>query len=483
MKLLFLIKTGVENGCDLFLDYTLFKFFISTFPDDRELLRLVSIIEMGFPYMRFYFQHILPIIRVDSMKFSQRFLIYEINSLNKLTETDLSSSSSKEMSVIRTNSAKYIETVMNTWLLDKITISALDNVMLAVNRGDKMWEYILSKYPNLIEAHRLYHQFSIECKTDFYQAAACKKQIQKIEDNKLNIKDKAFISLIRTFPFYLTHHIISVNGFLEVFNGSDNQKEEPENSENFSSLTEPSDYESKLRYAIFRATHKTKANSSKLMEIIIYLFFFVFVVAELALALVYYQTFTDEMENTDILKYYRHLTSNLSLTNSYVLLKYSTLFSKNETVQTQSLIETKRKGHPSPVPSFEFDFFYYYNKYNITDSFFDTSDDSLDFNILSRALLTSTSYQFLFSEMKELTIDKFYDVDDVTNHVFNTPLELQICNKARKMLPTQQDLPRALIYHTLNQIQLAYNDKLDQWLTNDNSFCNIFQLLVQLQML
>lgn len=473
MKLLFLIKVGVENACDMFIDYTLFKFIISTFPEDRDMLRLISIIEMSFPYMRLSFQQLLPIIRVDSMKFNQRFLIYEINTLNKLTETDLSISSTKELSVARTNSLKYQDVVMNTWLLDEITISALDNVITSVKRGDKMWDYILAKYPNLIEAHKLYHQFSIECKTDFYQAASTTKQIKKIEDHKLNIKDRAFISFVRTFPVYLTHHILTPNGFLEDFNSSDAYKEEPENSENMSSLTEPTDYEAKLRFAIFRATHKSKANSSKFMEFVIYIFFVIFIVAELALALVYYQTFTDEMENTDILRYYRHLTSNLSLTNSYVLLKYATLFSKNSTVNTHSIIPF-RKGHPSPVPTFEFDFFYYYNKYNITDSFFDTSEDTLDFNILTRSLQTATSFQLLYFEMKDLSENGFYDVDEITELMFYSPIEVGACYESKKILTISQDLPRTFIYHTINQITLSFDSEIDKWLTNSNSFCNIF---------
>lgn len=483
MKLLFLVKIGFENGCDLFIDYTLFKFIISSFSEDRELLKLISIIEMAFPYMRNYFQYILPIIRSDVMKFNQRFLIYEINTLNKLTETNPSISSTQELGLVRSNSIKYQEIVMNTWLLDQISLSSLENVMSTVRKGDKMWNWIFTKYPNLKEAHRLYYNYSVECKTDFFQAEITKRQIKRIEDHKLTIRDKPFVSFIRTFPVYLTHGIITPNGFLPDFSNNDTQyKEEPSDGsiDNISSFNEPTDYDAKLRYAIYKATYKLSAFSSFFMQIIICAFFFIFVVAEFALTFVYYTNFNTEMENTDILRFYRHLASNISLTNAYILLKYGTIYTNTTTNFTNSNSSLCDSTLLEDVASYRFNFFDYYDRYNQSQMYFETSEDTLNYNIITQALMSVQSYQMLFNEFKHLNLQDYFDFHDVEQLMFFTQFPMQLCNGGKKMNPLMLDFSRSLMDHTINQVDISCRQNMENWLNKSNSFCNIFSTFAPL---
>ena len=349
--------------------------------------------------------------------------------------------------------------------------------MTTVIEGDQMWNWVFTKYPNLKEAHRIYFQYLTECKTDFFQAEVTKRQLKRIEDHKLMIKDRSFISFVRTFPIYITHNLVNPNGSLADFANNDNTtfKEDSDLSiENPSSLSEPSDYDSKLRYAIFKATHKLKAYSSFYLAAIIFLFFFLSIVAEFALTFSYFFTLSD-MKSSDILLYYIHLSSNLSLSNAYVLMKYGTIYTNRSLYNFSTQISRFRHlQKDEPVASYRFNFFDYYYQFNYTTAYFETTEDTLDFNIVYSSLSAIKSYQMLFSELKNINQNGYFNVNHIEKLMFFDQIPIQLCHQGKKMFPMYEDFSRVLAEHTMNQIDISYRQNMLVWLNSSNSFCNIF---------
>lgn len=472
LQLLFFIKAGIENGCDLFIDYTLFNFIQMVFGYDRQLLELLLIFEMGFPEMRFFSPRILGNLKTDKMSFDERFLMFEINKLQMITETESSTSSNEEINMARINSSQYQDLIMQSWYLDKLSLSALENVTSTVNKGQNLWDMIIIKYPNLIEAHALYLNFLTECKTDFYQASQIKRKLTKIQEHQLNKQDKCFIAMMQTFPFYITHNILTINGTLldyanldskELYNDNEDLVNETEN------LNEISDYDTiaksfltlpKLRLAVYKATHNLKPSSSYYFQFIIYFFFIVFLAAEITLTAVYYTSPNDGMSNSHILRCYRYLASNISLATSYLLMKYGSSISKSE-LQTRDY-------------RFVFNFFDYYT-YNNTNMFFETNRSTLDLNLFNTSMNIFTSFQGLIDQIQELDSLSQYDVQPIINNLFKNPINLSICYEAVPINPISQDLEQCVIFFAKNTLSLAQGvDGVMNWFVNDNEFCNVF---------
>lgn len=224
------IRVGLAQRCDLFLDWSLFKFMAEVYNDNETfglIVQMLSYFPSEYRLLNCFFS--LTLTKVN-LHIAHRFLLYQVHRVMGLRQSSVSSEITDKLIEIKHLSIKGVNAVRGFWK----EIPASPDIFLQVKQFTdqtcSLFRESMEKWPNNSRLCDDYSKFLIECGTDFCEGVKMKHRADLIDQGKNFVVDLCFRSMVRVYPLYLKRSILDVKGNFIKMNVSNKQSSMSVNS-------------------------------------------------------------------------------------------------------------------------------------------------------------------------------------------------------------------------------------------------------------
>lgn len=211
-KAYFYLRVGIANQCPLFLDWSLIKYIAEMHQDTNMYCTICQMISFFPSESRALNSFFAQTITKPSLKYYQRFLMYQVHRVKGLRQSSASSEITEKLLEMKNLSMDGIQTARNFWQNLPDNISYLYDIRKLTIGLTGMFNEAIEKWPNNIRMCEEFSTFLIEGASDFVLGLKIKHRADLVEQGKNFVIDLPFRSLVRHYPNYLKKAILDVKG-------------------------------------------------------------------------------------------------------------------------------------------------------------------------------------------------------------------------------------------------------------------------------
>jgi len=461
---------GLANYCDMFIDFSLFKYLSQILHQTRNLCYLLRIV-CFFPSESQIHNKLSSLLsKKRDISFTERFLIFQDRRIKLMRQSSSSCSAIDKLMKMKQLTQKCEIEVKSLWNSNDFGFSSLEKSNQSVSQIGFLWEEAIKDFPNSTTHLEEYNKFLIECSTDFGKAVLMKYRANLIETGQSFSIDYCYKSMIRCYPGFLKKKILDVHGnqlLKKVGKGTNNHSSNNHSNLSSNGSSSQSTIDAKLeeeiarslfqkaktRLALQDATQNFVANSSSLMSYVNSIVLIISVISFIVVFIVLRDFFTGRRASNE---------RTVILNNCHFGFSLSTLF---------NILYWANGTSPRRVHFSDYDLQLFKNETG-DDSYFKPgwsfSFASINYNTESRK-----SYRSFISSMTELALSNV-NIYELTTILLSKSVPIPFCVQGTPMNPVNFDFKSILAYQYLVQSILISKDNFNDWWTNEEYFCSLF---------
>lgn len=206
------LRVGLESMSPMFLDWSLIK-FASDFVEDKSLLLQMTKIVCLFPCESRLLRLMLSkCLDIQSLKFHERFMIYQIRSVMNQRQSASSTEINVKLTELRQSSIKGIKLVRDFWNNIPDNPDIFYQIYDSTIKVSDYYNEAIIEWPHCIQLYKDFATFQIECGADFVNGVKSSYKSSLIEQGKNYAIDYSFRSLVHLYPYYLKRNVIDIKG-------------------------------------------------------------------------------------------------------------------------------------------------------------------------------------------------------------------------------------------------------------------------------
>lgn len=214
------LQVGVEEACDLFLDFSLSRHLINRFPEDSSLLIFNIWVISFFPgETNVLHSYITLAFRILDLSYEDTILFFQLHRVHIFRQSSASKEATVDFSKIRRITDSCVSQSCHFWKnlanpTMEIDQTSIEHLTKLHRQADQVWYEVLDKYPNNSRFANEYSRFLLDSKCDFNEAVKWHQRALAIEGGKRFQTDRMFRCFIQMFPHYLKKGIVDSKGCL-----------------------------------------------------------------------------------------------------------------------------------------------------------------------------------------------------------------------------------------------------------------------------
>ncbi|OHS98805.1 Adenylate and Guanylate cyclase catalytic domain containing protein [Tritrichomonas foetus] len=215
------VQVGIEEGSDMFLDWSLSKYILDHFNDDVDLMIFITWTVSFFPSETFSMHNfILTIAKKKDLTIVNQSMFYQLHRLHIFRQSSSSKEANSDLSKIKKMTEQCIASFCDVWknMGDKSYEVNFDtyNILTRLRHStEASWAEMLDKYPNNARFVNEYANFLLDGRCRFKEAIYYHQRANAIEQGSKIQNDRMFHRFVQMFPFYLKKSIVDTSGKLK----------------------------------------------------------------------------------------------------------------------------------------------------------------------------------------------------------------------------------------------------------------------------
>ena len=212
------LQVGIEEGSDMFLDWSLPHYILENFLNDTDLLIFVMLVVSFFPSEIFSMHnYILAISKKKKLSLINRAMFFQLHRIHMFRQSSSSKEANSDLNKIKKMSEQCINAFCSVWknLIDKnfqLSLNAYNVLTTIRHNTEASWSEMLDKYPNNSRFLHEYANFLLDGKCQFKDAIKYHQKAISLEQGNKVQNDRMFHRFIQKFPFYLKKGIVDPRG-------------------------------------------------------------------------------------------------------------------------------------------------------------------------------------------------------------------------------------------------------------------------------
>ncbi|EAY20872.1 Adenylate and Guanylate cyclase catalytic domain containing protein [Trichomonas vaginalis G3] len=213
---------GLEEGSPLFLDFSLIKWLLEKFPEDNELLIVMTWFASFFPNEQLVMHNL--ITRINKMvnpTHLQRIMRFQLHRVHVFRQSSASREANADLARVRTITDALITENTRFWINaarphNEIKHDFYKRAMQIRQKADASWSEVIDKYPNNARFATEYSRFLIEGVCQFKEGLHWYHKALMIESGKMRESDQLFKTFVRCYQFYLKKGLVGIHGDIKM---------------------------------------------------------------------------------------------------------------------------------------------------------------------------------------------------------------------------------------------------------------------------
>lgn len=218
------LQIGVEEACDLFLDWSLVKYLTEKYVTNSEMLIFMTWLVSFFPSeSSILHSYITLAFKILDISYENKLLFFQLHRVHIFRQSSASKEAAQDFLRIRNLSDNCISTSTQFWknianpAID-VDITFIEQLEKLQKQAEQAWSEMLDKYPNNGRFVAEYSRFLLDGLSKFHGAVRWHQKANAIEAGKKMHSDRMFYCFIQMFPHYLKNKIVDIRGCLRKFN-------------------------------------------------------------------------------------------------------------------------------------------------------------------------------------------------------------------------------------------------------------------------
>lgn len=230
------LQIGIEEGSDLFLDWSLSKYIYNNFEEHGDVLLFLTWTVSFFPsetssMLRSF---ILSIPKEKKITLTNRAMLYQLHRLHIFRLSASTMEANSDLKLIQKMTNNCISNFSQIW--KKLSVNELEvnpslyQKLTETRRStEAAWAEFLDKYPNDARFVSEYARFLLDCRCQFKESIHYQQRAKSIEKGTRVQNDRMFHRFVQKFPFYLKKGIVDTSGKLkkDLSNRNNQQQSQP----------------------------------------------------------------------------------------------------------------------------------------------------------------------------------------------------------------------------------------------------------------
>ena len=221
-KAIMYLIIGLENNCELFLDWSLSKYIYSLYPNNNIVLIFLTWFVSFFPSeIHTLHSFITSLSRMIEPSLLEQILYYQLHRVHIFRQSSTSKEANSDFSKVKKLTDSCIHEFCKYWHslayphgeFNIEIYPALKHIRLSTQA---IWIETLDKYPNNSRFANEYSRFLLDGICNFKEALQWHHRANRIEQGLRHANDKLFLRFVSAFPFYLKKGIVDKRGTLKL---------------------------------------------------------------------------------------------------------------------------------------------------------------------------------------------------------------------------------------------------------------------------
>ncbi|OHT00793.1 Adenylate and Guanylate cyclase catalytic domain containing protein [Tritrichomonas foetus] len=212
---------GFEGMCDMFVDWSLFKYYSETFPLDSDLLALMTWFVALFPSeIQFLHKLITSKSKINDISLVNDCLFFQIHRIHIFRQSSASREASNDFAKVKAITEKTIAAYCKFWNdLSNPNMEFKDDIYVRLSsmkqQAEAAWSEALDKYPNNSRFVNEYARYLLEVSCEFKNAIIQHQHALELDNGVKLQNDRTFRHFVYTFPNYLKKGVVDIRGTLK----------------------------------------------------------------------------------------------------------------------------------------------------------------------------------------------------------------------------------------------------------------------------
>lgn len=215
------MRIGIQNNCDMFLDFSFAHYVIENF-NEKDLLLLTALMLSFFPTELQFFGYCLgQLSKFSRLGMIDHYLLFQLKKVHLMRQSSLSNEAASQIRHVKKQSSDAISAIRSFWKEissshGRVDFGSLLATRKTTNKIIGVFQDMAERFSNNQQMCEEYAFFLIEGCGDFAEAIKWRNRAHLLELGRRMNKDYAFRSLMNIFPHYLIDKIVDVHGnFIE----------------------------------------------------------------------------------------------------------------------------------------------------------------------------------------------------------------------------------------------------------------------------
>ena len=215
------LQIGFEEMSDLFVDWSLFRYYFDAFPDKPELLVYMAWLVALFPSeIQLLHKYLTQRSKMHEISRYDQCLFFQIHRIHIFRQSSASHEASLDFSKIKSITDQTIFQFCRFWQnlsnpnieFDPSTYAKLANMRI---QAEAMWSESLDKYPNHARFAHEYARFLLEVCCDFKKSIYQHQHALELDNGTRLQNDRTFRHFVLAYPKYLKKGVVDIRGTLK----------------------------------------------------------------------------------------------------------------------------------------------------------------------------------------------------------------------------------------------------------------------------
>jgi PAS domain S-box-containing protein len=230
------LLVGVQFACDLFLDCSLFKYYLALDPSPDVQCAILHLMTY-FSWMTQLDDLHRSIRRLRDLSLTTSFLLFQIYRIKVRGQTSREGGAGTKLGSIKLESTALESRMRAFWTNPEMPLGELLRFGEKRHLLESEWQELLRLNALNSGYHKDYLEFLVEVSSDFGRALIVKARLDALDKDRVRKTEQAFVSFLQVFPQYVTKSITTIRGKEIAYTSHGAAVTDEEETQSFDTIT------------------------------------------------------------------------------------------------------------------------------------------------------------------------------------------------------------------------------------------------------
>jgi len=221
-KAIMYLVIGLQNNCELFLDWSLSRYLSLCFSDSNDVLLFLTWFTSFFPSeIHILHTFITSLSRMIEPSIVQKLFYYQLHRVHIFRQSSTSKEANADFAKITKLTENCINEFCKYWFNianphGEFNVEVYESIKNIKTDCEAQWADALDKYPNNARFAHEYARFLLDGVCDFKDSIQWHHRALKIEQGQRHANDRLFLRFISAYPYYIKSGIVDKRGNLKI---------------------------------------------------------------------------------------------------------------------------------------------------------------------------------------------------------------------------------------------------------------------------